>query len=190
MLIIQSFVFRFVFFAHKITTASFTICNATISAASTSTATSPKTTKTTMMKRSWCLIRSERGWHPAKESLIWFCTLVQNCLKTNYTGCFPATDLKEKQHYSEIEKYRNKMKLNLCTVFIPVLCSKAENLLNKQLWLQTYDEFLPEMREQKCYVFSRCVNFSCWLKLWSLLLLWLLLSSFCHNHFKCVLASP
>ena len=47
---------------------------------------------------------------------------------------FPSNWLLKNRHYSKMEQHRNITKINLCTVFTPVLCSKAENLSNKLFW--------------------------------------------------------
>ena len=66
---------------------------------------------------------------------------------------FPRNWLLKNRPYSEMEQHRNIIKINLCTVLTPVLCTEAENFSNMLIWPQFHYEFLLEMRDQKFDLF-------------------------------------
>ena len=70
---------------------------------------------------------------------------------------FPSNWLLKNRLYSEIEQLRNTTKIDLCTVFTPVLCSKTECCLNILFWPQFYHRFFACNKETKIWlVFQKC----------------------------------
>ena len=74
------------------------------------------------------------------------------------SGWFPATDFFKNRRYSKKKQKKNEIKIDLRTIFTPVLCTKAKNLLTAQLWSQIHYE-CPKW-EVKKMTFYPDVSFS------------------------------
>ena len=100
------------------------------------------------------------------QTSVWF-KLILNVASWRYR-VFPSNWLLKNRPYSAMGQLIYITKIDLYTVFTPVLCSKAGNLSNMQLWPQFCYEFLLEMWQQKFDLFVRKVILCIWLKFYSL----------------------
>ena len=72
---------------------------------------------------------------------------------------FLSSWLLKNRPYTGMEQHKIATKIDLWTVFIPVFCTKAENLTNTLLWLQFFYEFFAWNERTKIWLVCQTCYF-------------------------------